>query len=100
MSTSPCPTPEIVRVCLVGSVAADTEAYQAAQTLDLPLVISETGSEYVNDDSFVTYFVLPDFDGPIYEELYKSKHKLVDVSIFLVTLIKRLQERLSTRPER
>lgn len=75
MSTSPCPTPKVIRVCLVGSVATDTEAYQAVQTLNVPLVISETGAEFINDDSHLTYFVLADFEGPVYDKLYHSKQK-------------------------
>lgn len=65
----------MIRVCLVGPVAADTESYQAAQELDLLLVISDTGAEYLNDYSYVTYFVLHDFEGPVYDMIYKTKHK-------------------------
>lgn len=75
MSISPPPTREQVRVCLVGAVAHDKTNLAAAQSLKLPLVLSETGAEYLTDTSIVTYFVLNHFDGPVYETIYRSKHR-------------------------
>lgn len=75
MSISPPPTPENVRICLVGAVAHDTDTLAAAQSFKLPVVMSETGGEFVSDTSHVTYFVLNDFEGPVYDTIYRSKHR-------------------------
>jgi hypothetical protein len=64
-----------VRVCLVGTVVDDEVTLAAAKNLNVPVVTSETGSELVGDDSFTTYFIMKVFEGPIYEAIYKSKHK-------------------------
>lgn len=64
-----------MRICLVGAVAHDKASLAAAQSLKLPLVLSETGAEYVTDTSTVTYFVLNQFDGPVYDAIYRSKHR-------------------------
>lgn len=75
MSISPPPTREQVRVCLVGAVAHDKATLAAVHSLKLPLILSETGAEYLTDTSMVTYFVLNQFDGPVYEAIYRSKHR-------------------------
>ncbi|EAT47913.1 AAEL000984-PA, partial [Aedes aegypti] len=65
------------RICLVGAVAHDKACLAAAQTLKLPLVLSETGAEYATDTNTLTYFVLNQFDGPIYDTIYRSKHRIL-----------------------
>lgn len=77
MSISPPPSREQVRICLVGAVAHDKACLAAAQTLKLPLVLSETGAEYATDTNTLTYFVLNQFDGPIYDTIYRSKHRIL-----------------------
>ena len=63
------------RICLVGSVIEDEATILAAQQLNLPIVTSATGSEYIADDSWITFFILREFEGPIYDAIYRSKHK-------------------------
>lgn len=63
------------RICLVGDVCDDSLIVEAAKTFELPVITSETGSEFIPDDSWTTYFVMKDFDSPIYDAIYKSKHK-------------------------
>jgi protein ECT2 len=41
----------------------------------VPIVTSETGSELIDDHSWTTFFILNDFEGPLYEAIYKTKHK-------------------------
>uniref|UniRef100_A0A182MAM4 Uncharacterized protein n=1 Tax=Anopheles culicifacies TaxID=139723 RepID=A0A182MAM4_9DIPT len=73
VSTSPS-TPEMTRICLVGSVAQDVATLAAAQSFKLPIVTSDTGAEYIGDeDSITTVFVLNDFEGPVYDAIYKAK---------------------------
>uniref|UniRef100_A0A182U9F7 ECT2 BRCT0 domain-containing protein n=1 Tax=Anopheles melas TaxID=34690 RepID=A0A182U9F7_9DIPT len=76
ISTSPS-TPEMTRICLVGPVAQDAATLAAAQSLKLPIVTSDTGAEYIGDDdiSISTVFVLNDFEGPVYDAIYKAKQR-------------------------
>ncbi|XP_053689992.1 protein ECT2 [Sabethes cyaneus] len=75
MSITPPPTPENARICLVGS--HDKTTLAAAQVFKVPIVLSETGTEYVSDHSFITYFVLNQFEGPLYDAIYRSKHRIL-----------------------
>uniref|UniRef100_A0A0P4VR06 BRCT domain-containing protein n=2 Tax=Scylla olivacea TaxID=85551 RepID=A0A0P4VR06_SCYOL len=65
------------RICLVGSLADDTETVEAAKKFNMPVVTSETGEEYVSDSAFCTYFVLSDFESPVFEELDKAGVRLL-----------------------
>lgn len=42
------------------------------QKFGVPVVTSETGQEYVSDSAFCTYFILSDFENPVFEELDKA----------------------------
>ncbi|XP_035917198.1 protein ECT2 isoform X2 [Anopheles stephensi] len=77
VSTSPS-TPEMTRICLVGPAAQDAATLAAAQSLKLPIVTSDTGAEYIgDDDSISTVFVLNDFEGPVYDAIYKAKQRIL-----------------------
>ncbi|XP_013101165.1 protein ECT2 isoform X3 [Stomoxys calcitrans] len=73
MSISSSPSPENLRICLVGSVVQNDAAVEAAHTFGVPVITSETGLELVNDYDWRTYFILNDFEGPVYEAIHKSK---------------------------
>uniref|UniRef100_A0A1A9W7P3 Uncharacterized protein n=1 Tax=Glossina brevipalpis TaxID=37001 RepID=A0A1A9W7P3_9MUSC len=73
MSISPPPSPVNVRICLVGEVAEDESCCEAAQTFGVPIIISETGLELINDYDWRTHFVLKDFETPHYTAIHKSK---------------------------
>lgn len=64
-----------VRICLVGSVAEDHEVREAAQLFKVPVESSETGKEFISDDSWTTYFILPEFEGQIFDDINKAKTK-------------------------
>lgn len=63
------------RICLVGSVADDQDVVNAANLFNVPVETSPTGSELAGDDSWMTYFILSDFEGAIFNHLYSSKVK-------------------------
>lgn len=65
------------RICLVGSVAEQQNAIDAAKTFNIPVLTSETGFELIQDDAWNTYFILADFEGPIFNKITKAevKHK-------------------------
>ncbi|XP_046807865.1 protein ECT2 isoform X1 [Lucilia cuprina] len=73
MSISPPPSPENLRICLVGDVINDASTVEAAQTFGVPIITSETGLELINDCDWRTYFILNDFESPVYDAIHKSK---------------------------
>lgn len=63
------------RICLVGIIVDNQETLKSAQSFNVPVITSETGSEFISDDNWSTYFVLNSFEGPIFEAIHKTKHK-------------------------
>jgi hypothetical protein len=65
------------RICLVGAVAENQEAVAAANVFNVPVVTSVNGREFIADDTWMTYFILDCFEGPIFDGIYKAevKHK-------------------------
>lgn len=63
------------RICLVGEVAEDQEVTVAARTFNVPVMASETGAEFIEDDTWTTYFVLAEFEGTIFDGISKAKVK-------------------------
>ena len=65
------------RICLVGSVAENEEAVAASKVFSIPVLTSESGREFIADDTWMTYFILDCFEGPIFDSIYKAevKHK-------------------------
>lgn len=59
----------MARICLVGSVAQDPGLRQVAETFKVPVVASDTGQEFVDDESYYTYFVIEDFEGASFDFL-------------------------------
>jgi hypothetical protein len=70
------------RICLVGITAQDERVNEAANSFKLPVVHSETGLELLADSKMITYFVLDEFEGHIFEAISKSKHKYVSSSLY------------------
>ncbi|XP_050094713.1 protein ECT2 isoform X2 [Anopheles aquasalis] len=86
ISSATSSTPEMTRICLVGPVAQDAASVAAAQALNLPFVTSETGAEYLepddddggaSGDGFNTVFVVNDFEGPIYDAIFRAKKRIL-----------------------
>ncbi|KAL3281139.1 hypothetical protein HHI36_004359 [Cryptolaemus montrouzieri] len=65
------------RICFVGSLAQDSELHKIAEAFNLPIVSSETGQEYAQENNFSTIFVLETFSGSAFTNLYKSKQPLL-----------------------
>lgn len=63
------------RICLVGGVAEDQDVLNIARLFNVPVVTSETGSELLDDDSLTTYFILSEFEGPVFDDINKAKTK-------------------------
>lgn len=66
-----------IRICLVGEVVDDEETLNAAKHFKVPVLSSETGEEYALEkgDQWTTYFILKDFEGPLFDALSKSPNK-------------------------
>lgn len=67
------------RICLIGAAASDAATVATAHTFGVPIVTSETGEEYAQDQSCTTIFVLNSFEGVVFNALYKSKQPLLGV---------------------
>lgn len=65
------------RICLVGRVAEDDAVCRAAHSFGVPILTSETGAEYVSNTTCSTYFIIDDFDGPVFKHLHKSPHRIL-----------------------
>lgn len=74
--------PRKKRMCLVGATCNDPALNAAAQQFKVSVLKSETGTEYVEDTSYYTYFVLKQFEGPEYYNLCKTPHRLVYIIIY------------------
>lgn len=73
MSISPSPSPENLRICLVGDVVNDAETVEAARCFNVPVITSENGLDMLNDCEWRTFFVLKDFEDPIYDAIHRNK---------------------------
>lgn len=69
--------PRKKRICLVGATCNDSALNAATQQFKVPVLKSETGTEYVEDTTYNTYFILKKFEGSEYDALCKSAHRLV-----------------------
>ncbi|CRK99988.1 CLUMA_CG013280, isoform A [Clunio marinus] len=63
------------RICLVGTVVDDDEVASAAKLFNVPVLSSETGKEFCDDDTWMTYYILKEFEGPIFENIYRAAVK-------------------------
>ncbi|XP_055380892.1 protein ECT2 [Condylostylus longicornis] len=66
-----------LRICLVGNVCDDKNTVNAAKKIGVPVITSETATDIILDDVWVTYFILNNFEGAIYEAIKKTKHKIL-----------------------
>lgn len=74
-----------IRICLVGEVVDDQDTITAAKHFKVPILSSETGEEYALDkDQWTTYFILKDFEGPMFEALSKSPNKYVRLNFQII----------------
>uniref|UniRef100_A0A0C9QGU7 ECT2_0 protein n=1 Tax=Fopius arisanus TaxID=64838 RepID=A0A0C9QGU7_9HYME len=75
--------PRKKRICLVGAASSDPALGTAAQQFGVPVLKSVTGIEYVEDTTYCTYFILREFEGPEYETLHKSAHRILGPTALL-----------------
>lgn len=69
--------PKNKRICLIGSLTNDSTLRAVAESFRVPILTSEDGKEYAQDFSFNTMFVLDNFEGDIYNYLYKQKQSVL-----------------------
>ncbi|KAI4484145.1 hypothetical protein M0804_007601 [Polistes exclamans] len=75
--------PRKKRICLVGTAGDDPALGAAAQQFSVPVLKSETGLEYIEDTAYCTYFILKEFEGPEYDVLHKSAHRILGPTALL-----------------
>lgn len=86
-SVSPTPTTTTVasttslstpyRICLIGTAVDDPKTVEAARSFGVPVITSETGEEFLTDTSWLTYFIMNDFEGPLFEAIQATGHRWV-----------------------
>lgn len=65
------------RICLIGEFGNDSRIFDDAQAFDVPVVLSATGEEFINDGSWDTVFVLEEFSGPVYDTIHRSEQRIL-----------------------
>ncbi|CAL1675191.1 unnamed protein product [Lasius platythorax] len=75
--------PRKKRICLVGATCNDPALNAAAQQFKVSVLKSETGTEYVEDTTYYTYFVLKQFEGSEYYTLCKTPHRILGSTALL-----------------
>ncbi|XP_043258171.1 protein ECT2-like isoform X2 [Colletes latitarsis] len=81
--SEPVIIPRKKRICLIGETCDDAALGVAAQQFCVPVLKSETGLEYIEDTTYCTYFVLKQFEGPEYDDLHKSAHRILGPTALL-----------------
>ncbi|KAK9301873.1 hypothetical protein QLX08_005930 [Tetragonisca angustula] len=81
--SEPMIIPRKKRICLIGAAGDDPALGAAAQQFSVPVLKSETGLEHIEDTSYCTYFILKKFEGPEYDALHKSAHRILGPTALL-----------------
>ncbi|XP_017879867.1 protein ECT2 isoform X2 [Ceratina calcarata] len=81
--TEPVIIPRKKRICLIGAAGDDPALGATAQQFSVPVLKSATGLEYVEDTTYCTYFILKSFEGPEYDALHKSAHRILGPTALL-----------------
>lgn len=96
--SEPLIIPRKKRICLIGAAGDDPALGAAAQQFSVPVLKSETGLEHVEDTSYCTYFILKKFEGPEYDALHKSAHRILGPTALLQLAEKKDSLPSITRP--
>ncbi|KAK7866025.1 hypothetical protein R5R35_008539 [Gryllus longicercus] len=87
------------RICLIGDLQNDDRIVEAAKTFDVPIVFSETGSEFLNDGSCDTIFVTREFGGPVFDAIHQSEQRIVGPTVLLDCAEKKDDLPKNSRPQ-
>ncbi|XP_033179029.1 protein ECT2 isoform X6 [Bombus impatiens] len=96
--SEPLIIPRKKRICLIGAAGDDPALGAAAQQFSVPVLKSENGLEHVEDTSYCTYFILKKFEGPEYDALHKSAHRILGPTALLQLAEKKDSLPSITRP--
>lgn len=66
-----------VRICLIKETVDCAQTLEAAKGLSVPILISNTGLEYMNDPEWKTFYVMKEFQGEIFDTLTKNKERYI-----------------------
>lgn len=61
----------------MGNLIKDPDLRAVAEKFDVPIVSSKDGQDYAHDKSCTTIFVINNFEGDVYNMLYKTKQPLL-----------------------
>ncbi|XP_045471396.1 protein ECT2 isoform X2 [Harmonia axyridis] len=65
------------RICFIGDVSYDNDLRKVAEHYNLPIVTSETGREFAQENNCSTIFVIDKFHGPTFSNLHKAKQPIL-----------------------
>ncbi|XP_044752577.1 protein ECT2 isoform X2 [Coccinella septempunctata] len=65
------------RICFIGDVAFDNDLRTVAEHYNLPIITSETGRDFAQDNNCSTIFVIDKFQGTTFSNLYKAKQPIL-----------------------
>ncbi|XP_046392945.1 protein ECT2 isoform X2 [Ischnura elegans] len=86
------------RICIVGKLGNSSDLIEAAKSFGVPVVFSETGLEYLKDDAFETFYILEEFNGPVYEKIHRGTQKILGPTALKEYAMKREGLLDNTRP--
>lgn len=67
----------MAQICLIGKLGQDPNFIEISEGFGVPVRISETGEEFLTDKLSVTYFIIDEFEGPVFENLLKSECRIL-----------------------
>lgn len=71
------------RICLIGSLQKEQKIVDAAQTFNIPVLLSDSGCECLNDESFDTVFVISDFGSEIFNTILTAGKRIIGPSVLV-----------------
>ncbi|XP_057663730.1 protein ECT2 [Diorhabda carinulata] len=86
------------KIYLIGSIANDSEIFTAAQTFGFPVLTSIEPLDFKENESTSTIFVVENFEGEIFEKLYRSKLQLLGPVALKQLALKKEKLPFNTRP--
>lgn len=61
----------MTQICLIGNLGQDPDLVKIAGGFGVPVLTSETGEEFLTDKLCITYFIIKEFEGSIFDHLWK-----------------------------
>ncbi|XP_023233462.1 protein ECT2-like, partial [Centruroides sculpturatus] len=88
-----------IKICIVGfELKENAEVKEALQHFAFPVVFSENGTEFINDNQFKMIFVLNEFEGEVYDHLHNAGCTILGPTIIIQSAKNNLAFPRNSRP--